>query len=177
MNLSHTGGWYTGPGVSRPQNIFTNSLEIFSQIQGMWSVAVWLWQLNLSITLQKTSLCIKYIIFNIIEQCALCLIISNCVRLLLQHCSNYDFSRTVDEIYNPFKCISTLLYFYFRTPFQVIVHLLIIYLSPHRSSGDSSPVFCLRDLCWFSVPAMFVWFEVHPRARCQGALHWTGRRN
>ncbi|XP_018952664.2 protein eva-1 homolog C-like isoform X3 [Cyprinus carpio] len=29
------GGWYTGPGVSRPQNIFTNSLEIFSQIQGL----------------------------------------------------------------------------------------------------------------------------------------------
>ncbi|XP_076148886.1 protein eva-1 homolog C [Alosa pseudoharengus] len=29
------GGWYTGPGVSRPQNIFTNSLEIFSQIQGV----------------------------------------------------------------------------------------------------------------------------------------------
>ncbi|XP_056625083.1 protein eva-1 homolog C isoform X1 [Triplophysa dalaica] len=29
------GGWYTGPGVSRPQNIFTNSLEIFSHIQGL----------------------------------------------------------------------------------------------------------------------------------------------
>ncbi|XP_051504974.1 protein eva-1 homolog C-like isoform X1 [Myxocyprinus asiaticus] len=29
------GGWYIGPGVSRPQNIFTNSLEIFSQIQGL----------------------------------------------------------------------------------------------------------------------------------------------
>ncbi|XP_062855918.1 protein eva-1 homolog C [Trichomycterus rosablanca] len=29
------GGWYTGPGVYRPQNIFTNSLEIFSLIQGL----------------------------------------------------------------------------------------------------------------------------------------------
>ncbi|XP_053361724.1 protein eva-1 homolog C isoform X2 [Clarias gariepinus] len=29
------GGWYTGPGVYRPQNIFTNSLEIFFQIQGL----------------------------------------------------------------------------------------------------------------------------------------------
>ncbi|XP_063045408.1 protein eva-1 homolog C [Engraulis encrasicolus] len=29
------GGWYTGPGVTKPQNIFTESLEIFSQIQGV----------------------------------------------------------------------------------------------------------------------------------------------
>ncbi|XP_007254503.3 protein eva-1 homolog C isoform X1 [Astyanax mexicanus] len=29
------GGWYTGPGVYRPQNIFTNTLEIFSQVQGL----------------------------------------------------------------------------------------------------------------------------------------------
>ncbi|XP_030622756.1 protein eva-1 homolog C [Chanos chanos] len=33
-DLTH-GGWYTGPGVVRPQNIFTNSLEIFSHIQGL----------------------------------------------------------------------------------------------------------------------------------------------
>ncbi|XP_076877057.1 LOW QUALITY PROTEIN: protein eva-1 homolog C [Brachyhypopomus gauderio] len=29
------GGWYSGPGVYRPQNIFTNTLEILSQIQGL----------------------------------------------------------------------------------------------------------------------------------------------
>ncbi|XP_047658296.1 protein eva-1 homolog C isoform X2 [Tachysurus fulvidraco] len=29
------GGWYTGPGVYRPQNIFTNTMEIFFQIQGL----------------------------------------------------------------------------------------------------------------------------------------------
>lgn len=42
-----------------------------------------------------------------------------------------------------------------------------------RSSRKSGPLLCLRHLCWFGFPALFIWSSLHSSEGCQRAGFWT----